>query len=33
VKGDQWETGRIAAKRRRKDIDMNTEVRFVSDEE
>ena len=31
VKGDQWETGRIAAKRRRKDIAMNTEVRFVDD--
>ena len=31
VKGEHWETGRIAAKRRRKDIAMNTEVRFVDD--
>jgi UbiD family decarboxylase len=33
VKGDYWETGRLAAQRRRRDVKMNTEVRDVTDEE
>ena len=32
VKGDYWETGRIAAQRRRSDLKMNTEVRDVVDD-
>ena len=31
VQGDHWENGRIAAQRRRNDVDMNTEVRDVPD--
>jgi 4-hydroxy-3-polyprenylbenzoate decarboxylase len=33
VKGDYWETGRILAQRRRKDVAMNTEVRDVPDDD
>jgi hypothetical protein len=32
VRGDYWETGRIIAQRRRRDVAMNTEVRDVADE-
>jgi 4-hydroxy-3-polyprenylbenzoate decarboxylase len=31
VKGEYWESGKIAASRRRKDLVMNTEVRFAND--
>jgi len=31
VKGDYWETGKIYAQRRRKDVEMNTEVRTLDD--
>lgn len=33
VRGDYWETGRIAAQRRRKDVEMNTDARDVPDPE
>jgi 4-hydroxy-3-polyprenylbenzoate decarboxylase len=33
VRGDYWETGKVIAQRRRKDVLMNTEVRDVEDEE
>jgi len=33
VRGDHWETGRIAAQRRRKDVEMNTDARDVPDPE
>jgi 4-hydroxy-3-polyprenylbenzoate decarboxylase len=32
VRGDYWETGKVIAQRRRKDVLMNTEVRDVEDE-
>jgi 4-hydroxy-3-polyprenylbenzoate decarboxylase len=32
VRGDYWETGRIIAQRRRRDVTMNTELRDVGDE-
>jgi hypothetical protein len=32
VKGDYFETGKMIAKRRRKDVAMNTEVRDLKDE-
>jgi hypothetical protein len=31
VKGDYFETGKLLAQRRRKDVGMNTEVRDVHD--
>jgi 4-hydroxy-3-polyprenylbenzoate decarboxylase len=33
VAGDYWENGRLAAQKRRKDVEMNTEVRDVKDED
>ncbi|MBI2315759.1 MAG: UbiD family decarboxylase [Betaproteobacteria bacterium] len=33
VKGDYWETGKLSARRRRKDLAMNTEIRFAGDDE
>ena len=33
VEGDHWETGRIAAQRRRKDVEMNTDADDVPEEE
>jgi 4-hydroxy-3-polyprenylbenzoate decarboxylase len=33
VRGDYWETGRIIAQRRRRDVAMNTEVRDVVDDD
>ncbi len=33
VRGDHWETGRIAAQRRRKDVEMNTDARDVPEAE
>ena len=33
VKSDYWETGRIFAQRRRKDVEMNTEIRSLKDED
>ena len=30
INGDQWEMGRLAVKRRRKDVEMNTEIRFAN---
>ena len=32
VKGDYWETGRVMAQRRRRDVPMNMEVRDVLNE-
>jgi 4-hydroxy-3-polyprenylbenzoate decarboxylase len=32
VKGDYFETGKMIAKRRRKDVAMNTEIRDLKDE-
>jgi 4-hydroxy-3-polyprenylbenzoate decarboxylase len=31
VKGDYWETGKVCAKRRRNDVEMNTEIRTLKD--
>ena len=31
VKGDYWETGKISTRRRRKDLTMNTEIRFADE--
>ena len=33
VKSDYWETGKIFAQRRRKDVEMNTEIRSLKDED
>jgi hypothetical protein len=33
VRGDYWETGKVIAQRRRKDVLMNTEVRDVEDDD
>jgi UbiD family decarboxylase len=33
LRGDYWETGRVIAQRRRRDVAMNTELRDVKDEE
>ena len=33
VKSEYWETGKLFAQRRRKDVEMNTEIRFLKDED
>jgi 4-hydroxy-3-polyprenylbenzoate decarboxylase len=33
VKSEYWETGKLFAQRRRKDVEMNTEIRFLKEED